>query len=60
MDSDYPGLGLSARLDNSVKQARIMLCQEFFREDVEQCLEDISEDASVAVKGASKEIQTSW
>eukprot|EP00959_Pyramimonas_sp_CCMP1952_P463249 9484589-Pyramimonas_sp.AAC.1 len=38
-----------------------MLCQEFVREDAEQFLEDISEDASVAVKkGASKETQTSW
>eukprot|EP00959_Pyramimonas_sp_CCMP1952_P348050 7290135-Pyramimonas_sp.AAC.1 len=45
-DSDYPGLGLSVR--------------SFFRDDVEQFLEDISGGVPVAVKGASQEIQTSW
>ena len=58
-DNDYPGLGLSARLDNSVSQARKLLCNEFRREQVDEFLENIADDVSVAVKGASKEIQTS-
>eukprot|EP00959_Pyramimonas_sp_CCMP1952_P033967 712418-Pyramimonas_sp.AAC.1 len=48
--SEYASLGLSTRLFNSVGQARMLMCNEFAREQVSDFLEGTSADVEVGVQ----------
>eukprot|EP00959_Pyramimonas_sp_CCMP1952_P227240 4751289-Pyramimonas_sp.AAC.1 len=58
---EFPGLGLSARLERSVQVARgLVNAEEIDPEALQSFLDDIDSDVELAAKGESKEQRDSW